>query len=313
MTLEKSKEHIAKFADCWVKVHQKLSLNWIQYYYRTVARWVSYFKEGRSSVKDEARPDRPVSATSENDVATVRSIVQHHSQYKVEEISDLSGLSSSYVFAVLKEKLKLQKICAHWIPHLLTPEQKKDHVEKASVLLSRFKNQDSHHLREVVTGDETWLYFFEPVNKLNNKMWISENNECPVVACRSRSVRRVMYALFFDSDGILACVSVPENCSVTGTFYSDFVFSAVVNHYQAKHPRARVRGIKLLRDNAPAHRSAVVKSYLEEFHIQVLPHPPYSPDLSPCDFWLSPYIKSCLRGRTFETLSAVGSALYTSV
>ena len=29
-TLEKSKERIAKFADCWVKAHQKLSLNWIQ-------------------------------------------------------------------------------------------------------------------------------------------------------------------------------------------------------------------------------------------------------------------------------------------
>ena len=43
--------------------------------YRTVARWVSYFKEGRSSVKDEARPGRSVSATSENAVATVPSIV----------------------------------------------------------------------------------------------------------------------------------------------------------------------------------------------------------------------------------------------
>ena len=46
--------------------------------YRTVARWVSYFKEGRSSVKDEARPGRPVSATSENDV-TVQFIVQQDS------------------------------------------------------------------------------------------------------------------------------------------------------------------------------------------------------------------------------------------
>ena len=44
--------------------------------YRIVVRWVSYFKEGRSNVKDEAPPDRPVLATSENDVATVQSIVQ---------------------------------------------------------------------------------------------------------------------------------------------------------------------------------------------------------------------------------------------
>ena len=40
-----------------------------------------------------------------------------------------------------------------------------------------------------------------------------------------------MYALFFDSDGIVARVSVPENCSVTGIFYHDFVLSAFVNHY----------------------------------------------------------------------------------
>ena len=77
----------------------------------------------------------------------------------------------------------------------------------------------------------------------------------------------------------MACVSVPENCSVTGTFHHDFVLSVIVNHYLAKHSRAGVRGIKLLHDNAPAHSSAVVKSYLEEFHIQVLPHLSYSPDL----------------------------------
>ena len=131
-----------------------------------------------------------------------------------------------------------------------------------------------------MTGDETWLSFFEPDNKLNNKMWVGENNERPVVAHRSRSVRRVMYALFFDRDGMLTPVSVQENCSVTGTFYPDFVLSAVVNPYQAKRPRAGVRGIKLLHDNAPTHHSAVVRSYLEEFHIQVLPHPPDFPDLT---------------------------------
>ena len=81
-----------------------------------------------------------------------------------------------------------------------------------------------------MTGDETWLYFFEPDNRLNNKMWVGENNERPVVARRIRSIRKVMYALFFDSDGIVVRVSVPENCSVTRTFYRDFVLSAVVNH-----------------------------------------------------------------------------------
>ena len=42
-------------------------------------------------LKDETRPGRPVSATSEIDVATVQSIVQQDSRYTVQEISDLSG------------------------------------------------------------------------------------------------------------------------------------------------------------------------------------------------------------------------------
>ena len=123
--------------DCWVKAHQKLSLNWIQCRERILYH-IEQLPDGylilkRSRVKDEANPGRPVSPTSENDVATPQSIVQQDSRYMVEEISDLSGLSSSYVFTILKEKLKLLKICARWIPHLLTPEQKKDRVEEASV------------------------------------------------------------------------------------------------------------------------------------------------------------------------------------
>ena len=74
--------------------------------YRTAARWVSYSKEGRSSVKDEARLGRPVSATSENDVVTVQSIVQQDSRYMVEEISDLSGLEFVICLYYPERKIK---------------------------------------------------------------------------------------------------------------------------------------------------------------------------------------------------------------
>ena len=37
-----------------------------------------------------------------------------------------------------------------------------------------------------------------------------------------------MYAMFFDNNGVVAHVYVPENCSVTGTFYHDFVLSALL-------------------------------------------------------------------------------------
>ena len=122
-----------------------------------------------------------------------------------------------------------------------------------------------------------------------------------------------MYALFFISEGIVVQVPVPNLTSVIGIFYRHNVLSAVKRHYSTVYPRRTVlpaKGVFLLHDNAPVHKSALVKEYLAQNQIKTLPHPPYSPDLAPCDFWLNPYIKACLRGRRFETRTQVGSALF---
>jgi hypothetical protein len=35
----------------------------------------------------------------------------------------------------------------------------------------------------------------------------------------------------------------------------------------------------------------------------IIPHPPYPPDLAPCDFSFFPKLKTKLKGRRFETVS----------
>jgi hypothetical protein len=37
----------------------------------------------------------------------------------------------------------------------------------------------------------------------------------------------------------------------------------------------------------------------------VIPHPPYSPDLAPCDFFLFPNMKLKLKGRRFDTIDEI--------
>ena len=53
---------------------------------RTVARWVSLFKDGRNRIEDEPRPGRPPSTASERDVATVKCLVEEDARYTIEEI-----------------------------------------------------------------------------------------------------------------------------------------------------------------------------------------------------------------------------------
>ena len=56
----------------------------------------------------------------------------------------------------------------------------------------------------------------------------------------------------------------------------------------------------MLHDNGPPHVHRDAVDYLTEEGIEIFPHPPYSPDLAPCDFWLNDYIKNKLTNHTNE-------------
>jgi hypothetical protein len=45
--------------------------------------------------------------------------------------------------------------------------------------------------------------------------------------------------------------------------------------------------------------------FLAKNKIAVIPHPPYSPDLAPCDFFLFPKLKLKLKGRRFDTIDEI--------
>ena len=55
-------------------------------------------------------------------------------------------------------------------------------------------------------------------------------------------------------------------------------------------------------DNATAQASLLIRSYLAKHQTSVVPHPPYSPDLAPADFFLFPKLKTTLKGRRFQTI-----------
>ena len=61
-----------------------------------------------------------------------------------------------------------------------------------------------------------------------------------------------------------------------------------------------VYSLFLLHDNASAHTAATTVDIFNESEAQLLPHPPYSPDLSPWDFLLLPEMKKQLKNTQFE-------------
>ena len=60
----------------------------------------------------------------------------------------------------------------------------------------------------------------------------------------------------------------------------------------------------------PLIKCEVVKSFLASEKVKVLNHAPYSPDMSPCDFFLFPRLKKMLSGNKYTSRSSLGSAIY---
>ena len=196
------------------------------------------------------------------------------------------------------------------MPHLLTDKQKQSRVRFALQVIEKYDKCDPHHLEEIVTGDETWIYHFQPDSKAKNKVWVSSEGDRPVIVHRCKTSNRMLYAIFFDSKGPVLQIPVPKGSSVTGKFYKESVLTQLVVFYQKRRTCTGVCGIKLFHDNALAHKSSTEQEYLKESGLDVLDHLTYSPDLSPCDFWLFPRLKEMLAGHCFESHCGIGSAVY---
>ena len=103
---------------------------------------------------------------------------------------------------------------------------------------------------------------------------------------------------------------VKKGKSITGKYYKDVVLKKLKKYYQKRCPATGFKHVHLLHDNAPAHTSTIVTAFLKKEKVTVLPHPPYSPDLAPCDFFLFPKLKAFLAGRKYQSRQALGSAIH---
>ena len=73
-----------------------------------------------------------------------------------------------------------------------------------------------------------------------------------------------------------------------------------------RKPQLRATGDKKLHhDNVPTHASWLVQSFLAKHPITQVTQLPYSPGLTPCNFWLFPELKSSFKGKRFQTINEI--------
>ena len=58
-------------------------------------------------------------------------MVEQDVRLSVKDIASCTGISEGSVQTILKKCLDLRKVCARWVPHLLTEKQKTQHLKCA--------------------------------------------------------------------------------------------------------------------------------------------------------------------------------------
>ena len=276
----------------------------------TVYRWYAEFQRGRCSLSDEPREGRPKTAVTQENVDAVRNMIMEDRHVTYREIQASLDISGTSVQKILHEELGVKKLVSRWIPHLLTEEQKAARVKWCQNTLQRFNSGTSKHVHNIVSGDESWIYSYEPESKRQSSVWVFQSELKPTKVVRSRSVSKKMVASFVAKSGHVATIALENQRTVNAQWYTTICLPEVIAELRKDNPNRR---ITLHHDNASSHTARVTKSFLEQQNVEVLDHPPYSPDLSPNDFFTFPRIKNMLRGKRFQTSEEAVDAYKTAI
>ena len=100
-----------------------------------VYRWYARFRNGREYVKDDARSGRPSTARTDENKESVHRLLTEDRRTTLQMIAERLNTGKETVRRIVTEDLGKRKICARFVPHALTREQKKECVAYCQDLL----------------------------------------------------------------------------------------------------------------------------------------------------------------------------------
>jgi len=191
-------------------------------------------------------------------------------------------------------------IIVEFVPHLLSEDQKQSHVDVSKELVNH-ENADENFWKNIVIGDETWVYGWGVETKAQSLQWVSKN----ITQIQKSTASVVQYesdAAFFDREGVIHHKLLPHGQMLNKEYYLQ-VMKRLREAARRKMPDLW-KGNKWLlhRVNAPVHSSLLIWDFLTKHETMLVPQPLCSPDLAQADFFLFTKLKSLLKAQWLESV-----------
>ena len=155
------------------------------------------------------------------------------------------------------------------VPRLMNKGQKERRVQVCQNILEKLETEPNL-LKRVVTGDESWIFVYDPLIKRQSLEWKSALSPRPKKARVFKSKTKVMLISFFDVHGIVHAECLPRCQTINQLVCKNILPSLMRSVREKKRELLETRSWLLLHDNAPAHNALGIGKFLVKNNIAVL-------------------------------------------
>lgn len=264
----------------------------------TTSRWFKKFASGDFDLSNEPR-GRP-EAKVDND--QLKATIESDPSQSAHDLSVMFGVCKQTILTHLAQIGKVKKL-DKWVPHELSDAQKERRLEACLSFLSRNKNDP--FLNRIVTCDEKWIVYD---NRKRSSQWLDRAEPPRHCARKDMRQKKLMVTVWWSGAGVIHHSFMKTGETITADAYCREL-DEMVRKLAIKQPKLvnRMTPI-LLHDNARPHTARITVAKLQELELEVLRHPPYSPDLAPTDYHFFLNLNNFMIGENFSSEEAIKSA-----
>ena len=206
----------------------------------SVFEWHKRFKEGRESVRDDERCGRSKNVRTPELIRQIKNFMDKDCRVSIETISAQFDVSVGTVHTIIREELKMRKICAKFVPRVLREDQKERRCHDSREMVELI-NSNPAVLDALVTCDESWIYCYDPETKRQSSQWKHAGSPRPKKVRQSKSTHKLLMISFFDSTGVIYMHWVPTGQTVNKEYYVE-----VLREFRKRFHRKRPALFKLV-------------------------------------------------------------------
>jgi len=119
------------------------------------------FRDRRELVDDNEIGGQTKSTQTEVNIAAVDDLVKNDRRITSRMIAESLNIPKTVVLWILKEDLGKGKLCARFVPHCLTPEQREDLVASCQDIIV-MADADTNFFNKIIRRDDTWCFSYAP-------------------------------------------------------------------------------------------------------------------------------------------------------